>query len=840
MISKLFRLFLIPSLLALICLVSQAQNGSGPWFLTSVNFCSNGLDTGATAEAVAKQQIACFQATSGGETTVFKGCTTSAPRVDGYGASTCSYDIYCGDLLCEPGAVVDIQHCPSNSIYDTKPNATDSLGVLCWRFGDRTHNRPNTCSNPSVGDPIYPLTGSRRQDLDLGLSIGGQPVRLTYDTAAQVPEANGGLTWLVPSPPSFGAMWQSNLHKNLVFQGLNAAGGAYTSVALQRGGSVWETASVAGYDTCAGSGGGSSSNAYTPTTNVNEILHLTGNGSAGSLLDGAGLTEESYDASGKVTTVSQAGGGSLSFAYTSDLLTSVTDQFGRAVQFSYEQPSDASLPKRINRIVAPDGSIIQATYDGSNNLNKIIWADNNAKTLVHENSSLPWALTGIVDENNARYGTYGYDTQGRANSTFLGAGAEKYSVSYGSPPAWSVVETRANGFICRDHSWRAPAGTQLVTPNGQVNNMTAAVADGMASLSGQTQPAGSGCSASSNAQSYDAKGNVTNYDDFNGNRTCYSYDTTRNLRTVTLKGLPTSKACPTALSSYAPSPVDAAHPERKTTTAWHPDWVLKASEAEPKKITTWVYNGQADPIGGGTAACAPSTATLPDGKPIAVLCARYEQATSDTTGALGLSATVNGAAQKWSFTYNQYGQVLTQTSPKLSSTDTLSHTTTSAYYTDTSFSGAAGHTAGDLQAVTNSLGQVTTYTSYDKAGRLLSSTDANGTVTTETYWPRGWLHSQTVTPVAGASLTTTYDYWPTGLLKTVTMPDTSALSYAYDDAHRLTDVTDGAGNKVHYVLDNVGNRTSEQISDASGNLASAVARVFDALNRVQAVTGAVH
>ena len=65
------------------------------------------------------------------------------------------------------------------------------------------------------------------------------------------------------------------------------------------------------------------------------------------------------------------------------------------------------------------------------------------------------------------------------------------------------------------------------------------------------------------------------------------------------------------------------------------------------------------------------------------------------------------------------------------------------------------------------------------------------------------------------------------------------LNYAYDDAHRLTDVTDAAGNKIHYVLDNVGNRTSEQVTDASGNLASTVSRVFDALNRVQTQTGLI-
>ena len=90
----------------------------------------------------------------------------------------------------------------------------------------------------------------------------------------------------------------------------------------------------------------------------------------------------------------------------------------------------------------------------------------------------------------------------------------------------------------------------------------------------------------------------------------------------------------------------------------------------------------------------------------------------------------------------------------------------------------------------------------------------------------------------GSAQTTTYDYWPTGLLHVVTQPDGSTLTYAYDDAHRLTDVTDGAGNTVHYGLDNVGNRTSETVKDASGSLASAIARAYDNLNRLQTVTGA--
>ncbi|MDE2434615.1 MAG: RHS repeat protein, partial [Burkholderiales bacterium] len=232
-----------------------------------------------------------------------------------------------------------------------------------------------------------------------------------------------------------------------------------------------------------------------------------------------------------------------------------------------------------------------------------------------------------------------------------------------------------------------------------------------------------------------------------------------------------------------------------------------------------------------------------DGKPIVVLCKEVEQATTDANGSQGLSPTLDNAdntvawQRSTSYTYNQYGQVLTRT-------DALGNVTTYLYYDSPSFTGTApnevGHTKGDLMSVTNAKSQVSNYTAYDRAGRLLSMTDPNGTVSTWSYWPRGWIKSVSV-----AGMSTSYDYWPTGLLKKVSQPDGTALYYSYDDAHRLTDISDQldagglpAGNKVHYVLDNAGNRTQEQISDASGTLRRQIDRTYDALNRLWTVKGA--
>jgi YD repeat-containing protein len=740
--------------------------------------------------------------------------------------------------------------------YTLNLNASaGNIDSHCLGFVDVIHYKTNNqcpISNPPVGDPIYPLTGSRKQELDLGINIGSQQLKITYDSLYRVPSTSGVSTLTTDSPPAFGATWDSNLHKILLAEGFPKLSAPSVSTNLYRGAAVWESAAASGYGSCATISSAvqpvnGSNIAYVPSANLAENLTFLGFSGIYSLLDADNRVFEMYSESTttarpmppyQINYASYASGQQLNYIYTNNLLTSVTDVFGRIVQFSYEQPADSTQAQRITKVTGPDLSSTYFGYDDSGNLKTVIWPDGNVLQYVYERPDLPWALTGVIGEDGIRFATYGYDVSGLANATALAGGVDSYSVNYSSLPRWMVQETLFPGLqlICRDHYWVPPSGAAVVTPNGQSAAFGAAVSAGMVGMTGQSQPAGSGCSASTSAMAYDSYGNVASQVDFAGNKTCYQYDTSRGLRTAQLEGLASSTACPSSLSGYVPSESDSTHPQRLTTTVWHPNWNIKIQEAIPKRITTWVYNGQTDPLTGSSAGC--SSGIVANGMPLAVLCTRYEQATTDATGALGLSATVTGATRAWTYTYNAYGQVLTATDPKLSPTDPLPHTTAYAYYATTALSGGVGHTMGDLQTLTNPLGQVTTYTSYDAAGRLLSSTDPNGTVTTNTYWPRGWLHTQTVTPTSGAAQVTNYVYYPTGLLQTATLSDGTQLSYAYDTAHRLTDVTDGAGNTAHYTLDNTGNRTGEQVKDGSGVLAGTIARVFDNLNRVQSVTGA--
>ena len=281
------------------------------------------------------------------------------------------------------------------------------------------------------------------------------------------------------------------------------------------------------------------------------------------------------------------------------------------------------------------------------------------------------------------------------------------------------------------------------------------------------------------ARTYDANGNIKTATDWNGNVTTYTYDLTRNLETQRVEASGTPQA-------------------RTITTRWHATYRLPVKVFEPKKLTTYDY----DPSGN--------------------LQTRTEQATTDTTGVQGLNATTTGMPRKWQYTYNQYGQVLTAKGPRTDLDDTTTYTYDS--------------TTGNLLTVKNAAGLVTKFGNYDAHGRVGRITDPNGLVTDLTYWPRGWLKSKTVTGNYSVE-TTTYEYDNVGQLTQVTLPD-SVLHYRYDDAHRLTDISDSLGNSIHYTLDARGNRTKEEVKDAKGILARQVTRVFDALSRLQQVTGA--
>lgn len=148
-------------------------------------------------------------------------------------------------------------------------------------------------------------------------------------------------------------------------------------------------------------------------------------------------------------------------------------------------------------------------------------------------------------------------------------------------------------------------------------------------------------------------------------------------------------------------------------------------------------------------------------------------------------------------------------------------------------------TQGHLSKTINALGQVVHYEAHNIYGSPGKVTDANGVVTLLTYTPDGWL--QTVTRDAnGAAAVTSMIYDAVGNVVQTSDPDGVVARYTYDEASRLTDISDGAGNRIHYTLDLAGNRTKEETIDVTGTARRTVSRSFNSLGQLLTVTDALN
>jgi YD repeat-containing protein len=401
-------------------------------------------------------------------------------------------------------------------------------------------------------------------------------------------------------------------------------------------------------------------------------------------------------------------------------------------------------------------------------------------------ADLPNALTGITDENGARFATYAYDQYGRTIETVHDAGgsnANRYRLQYDI----------------------SGAQTTVIDPAGTTRTYGFDTVLGVVQNTGVTQSSASGSGLAANSTVYDPGGNVASRTDFNGNRTNYEYDLTRNLETRRVEGL-------TAAGGATPQ-------TRTISTAWHPAWRLPTRIAEPLKITSFAYNGD-----GGTACglMADGTTPVPG-----VLCAKTIQATTDADGSRGFAATAAGSPRTWRYVYNANGLVLAADGPR----DDVADVTSTTYFADDDPDFGK---RGNVATITNAAGHVTSITAYNAHGQPTTIVDPNGLVTTLTYDARQRLAMRTV-----GTETTSYAYDGVGQLIRVTLPDGSFLAYAYDAAHRLTGMADSLGNSVSYTLDAMGNRVREDVFDPSSVLAQTRRRVYDNLNRLFREVGAV-
>lgn len=513
---------------------------------------------------------------------------------------------------------------------------------------------------------------------------------------------------------------------------------------------------------------------------------------------------EIYDAYGQLVSITNRVGTLQTLTYdTNNRIAIITDGLGRTLHFSYDSAN------RISTMTNPAGGVYTYTYstDGSNNLSAVTYPDGKTKTYLYgetayvasnPNAGVSYtnSLTGIIDENNNRYATYFYDAVGRANAEYLAGNTDTANLVYNTDGSGNPTSTAVTDVLGTTRTY----------------NFTTIL--GVVKSTGQSQPGGSGCAAAASAITYDANGNVASRTDFDGHKTTYAYDMARNLETSRTEGLtPTNTITPAT---------------RTTTTTWHATWRLP--------LVTTEYTGAT-----ATGTALHNTTNVYDTK-------GNLTSITETDPARSLSRTTT-----ITYTYSTAvpGLVLTKVidGPRTDVTDT----TTYVYYPHdatctpstatpivdpiTGVAPANLGCRGQLNTVTNALGYTTTYNRYNHHGQVEQMTDVNGLITTNTYDLRQRLLTRTVSGAGITAQTTTLTYDNAGQVTQFKMVDNSTLNYTYDAAHRLTDIQDTLGNTVHYTLDGAGNRIKEETKDPQGNLAKTLTRSYDALNRLQQVTG---
>jgi YD repeat-containing protein len=481
----------------------------------------------------------------------------------------------------------------------------------------------------------------------------------------------------------------------------------------------------------------------------------------------------------------------------------VTDHFGRQLHFQYDRSG------RVTRIADLAGGIHKFAYDGASggcdgdlnnlactagNLTSVTFPDTKVRTYHYNEldkvnggtmcpgksayspgrSHLPNHLTGLIDENGDRYGTWTYDCNGRATSSEHAGGADKIVIAYDTPnPGQSTVS-----------DYRVDTNTV-----NQERVYSFAVSHGVTRNTVLSHP--NDRTSGTKSYTYDANGNIASRLDWKLNRTNYTYDLTRNLETSRTEGLTEAGG--------------ATAETRTISTEWHSTFRLATKIAEPRRLTTFVYDLDGSQCGARGA-----------------LCSKTLQSTTDQTGAQGLTPTVEGTPRTWTHTYNADGKVLTINGPRTDVADITNYT----YYANDD---ADFGKRGNLATITNAASHLTSVTEYNAHGQPLRIIDPSGMTIVLTYDERQRLKTKS----DGGELTS-YDYDDVGQLIKVTRPDGSLLNYDYNPAHQLVEIADNVGNRIAYGVDVMGNRKLEQVFDEAIPLLPVQkrARVYSNLNRL--------
>jgi RHS repeat-associated protein len=449
-------------------------------------------------------------------------------------------------------------------------------------------------------------------------------------------------------------------------------------------------------------------------------------------------------------------------------------------------PARMTQEKAIAGISLPDGTSLAYTYGVTeisgwkgrletvkrlSATNVVLWG----RTYHYEDARFTTAITGISDHNANRLTTYSYDATGRAISTELAGGVNRYQIVYGEDKTDGTPHTR-----------------QVTNPLGRVANY-----------------AFTGFSTSSGIDPNKVPRRIMSIDgqataDVPADSVTFSYSTTGN-SAGTLTGTTDAKGYTqprtndaNALRPTLITEASGTASARGTNLTWHSTFDLVTQEQRTGLKINYTYDTQGRML------------------------TRTE---TDTTTHTVPYSTAN-QTRKWTYTWNANGRVATINGPRAAtgSGTTLKDDLTKFIY----------DTAGNLLTTTNGLNQVTTFAGYDANGRPGTMTSPNGIVTAFTYDPLGRTKTVTIKhpTISAQDAATTFDYDTEGRVTRVASPLTDDVFMDYDLAGRMTAMRATSGERIDYAYDAMNNVTARTTKRGDLTVAASMSRTFDALGRM--------
>lgn len=408
-------------------------------------------------------------------------------------------------------------------------------------------------------------------------------------------------------------------------------------------------------------------------TAANSADTLTQVGSGWSWHRGDDDSTYNFDGSGKLQTTVLRNGRSTGYTYNgAGQIETVFNSLGRSLAFTYSAD-------KLVAVTSSDGRTLSYSYDGSGRLTTVGYPDSQSRSYLYENSSYPWALTGIQDEAGQRYATITYDSNGRATNSQLAGGAYEYKVSYPWGPGYASVTDPLG--TNRTYSYSAIQGQLAVSSSSLLSG------EGEDVIRSRTQ---------------DANGLITKETDFNYVDTTLTWDSGRRL--------------PTSVTRASGTP-DA----QTVTTQWHAMFALPVLVSEAGRTTAYTY----DVLGNVLSRTVTDTSVTPN-------TAKTWQWTYTPQSFVATETAPNGAAT--SYNYNAFGNV-TQ------STNALGHVTQYGYdslgrlTSVTQPNGVVTTYTYDARdrLLTQTVGGQTTTMTYKPTGLVETVTFPNGLVLTYSY-----------------------------------------------------------------------------------------------------------